>query len=90
MATKTINLSLDDELLKLLDKAAADVFASRSEYLRQLIVQKIKPEPKDEWDEYLETMDDIEARANTSGYDDSFTDGNRAVKDYRASRKQMA
>ena len=88
MATKIINLSLDDELLKLLDKAAADVFASRSEYMRQLIVQKVKPTPKEDWDEYLEMMDDIEARASTSGYDDSFADGNRAVKDYRASLKQ--
>lgn len=83
MATKTINLSLDDELLKLLDKAAADVFASRSEYMRQLIVQKVKPAPRDEWDEALEMADVISAAAEAHGYvtDDDFV---RAVKETRA------
>ena len=85
MATKTINLSLDDELLKLLDQAAANAFASRSDYMRQLIVQRVRPEPKDEWDELLEMADDMEARARARGYTTD-EDSVRAVKEMRAER----
>lgn len=83
MATKTINLSLDEELLKLLDNAAAREFASRSDYIRQAVVQKLKAEPKDEWDELMDMADDMERRARARGY---ITDEDivRAVKEMRA------
>jgi len=41
MASKTINISLDEKLLKEIDKAAKAEFASRSDYIRQSLVNQL-------------------------------------------------
>lgn len=41
MASKTINISLDEKLLKEIDKAAKAEFSSRSDYIRASVVEKI-------------------------------------------------
>lgn len=42
MATKTINISLDEKLLKEIDKAARAEYASRSDYIRSSVVHHLK------------------------------------------------
>jgi len=41
MATKTINISLDEELLKKVDKAAKAEYSSRSDYIRKSLVEQL-------------------------------------------------
>ena len=42
MATKTINISLDEKLLKEIDKAAKAEFSSRSDYIRAAVVKHLQ------------------------------------------------
>ncbi|HXR50308.1 MAG TPA: ribbon-helix-helix domain-containing protein [Verrucomicrobiae bacterium] len=41
MASKTINISLDEELIKKIDKAAKAEYSSRSDFIRSSVVEKI-------------------------------------------------
>jgi len=48
--TKTINLSLPEELLKKIDVAAKGEYASRSDFIRETIVRRLKGQRIiDEW-----------------------------------------
>jgi Arc/MetJ-type ribon-helix-helix transcriptional regulator len=48
--TKTINLSLPEELLKKIDAAAKGEYASRSDFIRETIVRRLKGQRiVDEW-----------------------------------------
>lgn len=50
MASKIVNLTLPEELLAEIDKAASSEFASRSDYIREAIVRKLKGQRiVDEW-----------------------------------------
>ena len=51
MSSKTINLSLPAELLRALDKAAKANYATRSDFIRESIVMRLKGQRivKDEW-----------------------------------------
>lgn len=52
--TKIINLSLPEELLKQIDKAAKNEFASRSDFIRETIVRRLKGQRiVDEWGDTL-------------------------------------
>ena len=42
MATKTVNISLDEKLLKEIDKAAKSEYSSRSDYIRTSVVKSLK------------------------------------------------
>ncbi len=42
MAVKTINISLDEKLLKEVDKAAKSEYSSRSDYIRISLLEKLK------------------------------------------------
>lgn len=48
--TKTINLSLPEGLLRAIDQAAESLYASRSDYIRQAVIQqfKVDQDPKHE------------------------------------------
>lgn len=46
MATKTINISLDEKLLKEIDKAAKAEYASRSDYIRASLVTRLNTNGK--------------------------------------------
>ena len=67
MATQTINISLDTELLKLVDKAAKSEFASRSDYIRQALVGKLKTEEERDWEELLDISAELEENARRMG-----------------------
>jgi Arc/MetJ-type ribon-helix-helix transcriptional regulator len=52
MSSKIINLSLPADLVKKLDEAAKDNFATRSDYIRESIVMRLKGQRVvDEWGE---------------------------------------
>lgn len=40
--TKTINISIPEELLKQVDKAAKGEYASRSDFIRETLVRRLK------------------------------------------------
>ena len=84
MATQTINISLPEELVSQVDKAAKSEFSNRSEYIRQAVVRKLKADRSSDQDwAILESlMEDAGASATERGYvtDDDFV---RAVKEVR-------
>lgn len=47
MSTQTINISLPEELVKKIDNAAKAELASRSDYIRQALVGKLKADKID-------------------------------------------
>lgn len=52
--TKVINLSLPEELLEQIDKAAKSDYASRSDFIRETIVRRLKGQRiVDEWGDTL-------------------------------------
>jgi len=87
MATQTINISLPKELVQKIDTAAKAEFASRSDYIRQALVGKLRADKTqaDDWD-LLEALSlEISQSAKKEGYKtgDDFV---RAVKETRSSR----
>jgi Arc/MetJ-type ribon-helix-helix transcriptional regulator len=87
MSTQTINISLPKELVEKIDDAAKIEFASRSDYIRQALVSKLRADKAqaDDWDllealsaEIAQGAKDINLKS-----DDDFV---RAVKDVRASK----
>jgi Arc/MetJ-type ribon-helix-helix transcriptional regulator len=87
MPTLTINISLPEELVKKVDNAAKQEFASRSDYIRQALVNKLETDrvKQDDWDLLAELSDEIAASAAAGGYtsDEDFV---RAVKEVRKDR----
>lgn len=84
MSTQTINISLPEELIKEIDKAAKTEYASRSDYIRQALVGKLKADKiqSDDWD-LLEALSvEIAQSAKAEGLtsDDDFV---RVVKETR-------
>jgi len=84
MSTQTINISLPKELIKRIDDAAKSEYASRSDYIRQALVGKLKADQvqADDWD-LLEALSvEIAEKANKEGYttEDDFV---RATKEVR-------
>jgi len=84
MSTQTINISLPKELIKKIDDAAKSEYASRSDYIRQALVGKLKADQTqaDDWD-LLEALSvEITEKAHKEGYttEDDFV---RATKEVR-------
>ncbi|HEU5187960.1 MAG TPA: ribbon-helix-helix protein, CopG family [Candidatus Saccharimonadales bacterium] len=84
MSTQTINISLPKELVEKVDDAAKTEFASRSDYIRQALVSKLRADKvqSDDWD-LLETLSlEIAQNAKAEGFK---SDGDfvRAVKEIR-------
>jgi metal-responsive CopG/Arc/MetJ family transcriptional regulator len=87
MSTQTINISLPKELVKEIDKAASSEFASRSDYIRQALVGKLKADKtqQDDWDLLEALSAEIAESATKQGYktEEDFV---RAVKEVRRDR----
>jgi metal-responsive CopG/Arc/MetJ family transcriptional regulator len=85
MATQTINISLPKELIKEIDSAAKAEYASRSDYIRQALVGKLKSDKvqSDDWDLLEAVSSEIAQSAKKEGYEvgDDFV---RAVKEVRS------
>lgn len=91
MPTQTINISLPEDLVKEIDSAAKAEFASRSDYIRQALVDKLKSDKaqQDDWD-LLEALSvEIAENAQEAGYRTE-QDFVRAVKEVRGSKLAKA
>ena len=84
MPTQTINISLPKELVQKIDIAAKAEFASRSDYIRQALVGKLRADKvrADDWDLLEALSEEIAQSAVKENYktDDDFV---RAVKEVR-------
>ncbi len=87
MATQIINLSLPEDLVKRVDKAAKREYASRSEYMRQALVSRLRAQDNDTWDELVAGADEVRGRAAKAGYKTD-KDYARAVKEVRRESKK--
>lgn len=87
MSTQTINISLPEDLVKKIDKAANAEFASRSDYIRQALVSKLKTDrvQQSDWDLLEALSREIAESASKRGYKTA-ADSVRAVKEVRRSR----
>lgn len=85
MPTQTINISLPEELVVKIDQAAKAEYASRSDYIRQALVGKLRTDKAEEQDWLLleSLMEDTASGAEKAGYrtDQDFV---RAVKEVRS------
>ncbi|OGL39507.1 hypothetical protein A3J32_01945 [Candidatus Saccharibacteria bacterium RIFCSPLOWO2_02_FULL_46_7] len=57
MATKTLNIALDEKLIKQIDKAVKKDMGSRSEYFRRLALNDL--ERRQEWKEVMDAGNKI-------------------------------
>ena len=84
MSTQTINISLPKELVQKIDIAAKAEFASRSDYIREALVGKLRADKvrADDWDLLEALSEEIAQSAVKENYktDDDFV---RAVKEVR-------
>ncbi|HUD06303.1 MAG TPA: ribbon-helix-helix protein, CopG family [Candidatus Saccharimonadales bacterium] len=87
MTTQIINISLPKELVKKIDNAASVDYASRSEFIRQTIVRRLKAQDNDIWGELAIGADEVRASAKKAGYA-SDKDYLRAVKEVRSSTRK--
>lgn len=83
MPTQTINISLPEELVKKIDTAAKQEFASRSDYIRQALVGKLKADKDQDWDLLEKLSVEIAEDAAQQGYSTA-EDFVRAVKEIRS------
>ena len=87
MPAQTINISLPKVLIEEIDKVAKTEFSSRSDYIRQALVSKLRADKVrlDDW-ELLEALSsEIEANSKKAAYSND-QDFVRAVKEVRSSR----
>jgi len=87
MSTQTINISLPKMLVEEIDKIAKKEFSSRSDYIRQALVSKLRADKAqlDDW-ALLEALSaEIGSAAQKAGYktDQDFV---RAAKEVRSRR----
>lgn len=88
MATQIINLSLPEDLVKRVDKAAKREYASRSEYIRQALVGRLRSQDSDIWEALATGADEVRESAKRAGYETD-KDFVRAVKEVRQESKQQ-
>jgi Arc/MetJ-type ribon-helix-helix transcriptional regulator len=86
MSSQIVNISLPKDLVKKIDSAAKGSYASRSEFIRQAVVSRLRAEDTDGWAVLESTADEISDKAAQLGYT---TDGSvvRAVKEVRKAKR---
>ncbi len=87
MATQIVNISLPADLVKKIDIAAKASYASRSEFIRQTVVNRLRSQDTDVWSALEAGADEVRSRAKQAGYtsDDDFV---RAVKEVRQTKSK--
>lgn len=88
MSTQIINLSLPEELVKKIDRAAKGQYASRSEFIRQAVVNRLRTEDGEVWGALIAGAEEVRSSAERAGY---VTDRDyaRAVKEVRQSAREQ-
>lgn len=87
MSTQIVNLSLPEELVKKIDRAAKGQYASRSEFIRQAVVSRLRAQDDDVWAALAAGAEEVRTSAERSGYTTN-EDIARAVKEVRRESKQ--
>jgi Arc/MetJ-type ribon-helix-helix transcriptional regulator len=82
MSSKIVNISLPEELVDKIDTAADADYASRSEYIRQAVVTRLKAQDSYVWEELATGADEVRDKAKKAGYETD-ADYARAVKEVR-------
>lgn len=87
MSTQIVNISLPEELVKKIDRAAKGQYASRSEFIRQAVVNRLRTQDDDVWGALAAGTEEVRTSAERSGYttDEDFA---RAAKEVRRESKQ--
>ena len=82
MSTQLVSLSLPKDLVKKIDAAAKDEYASRSEYIRQAVVGRLRSQTNDIWASLEASAKEVSTKAEQTGYksDEDFV---RAVRESR-------
>jgi len=68
MPTQIVNISLPEELVKKIDSAAQGEYASRSEYIRQAVLNRLRTQEKDVWAALEEASAEVSTTAQRLGY----------------------
>ena len=87
MPSQIVNISLPKELIEKIDRAAKDQYGSRSEYIRQAVVSRLRTQDTEAWDELADMADEVREKAAQAGYvtDEDFV---RAVKEVRQVKRK--
>jgi len=87
MASQIINLSLPEDLVKRIDQAAKSQYGSRSEYIRQAVVGRLRLEDDSVWADLESVVNELGPQAEKAGLvsDDDFVE---AVKEVRAAKRR--
>jgi len=87
MASQIINLSLPEDLVKRIDQAAKSQYGSRSEYIRQAVVGRLRIEDDSVWADLESVVNELGPQAEKAGLvsDDDFVE---AVKEVRAAKRR--
>lgn len=84
MATKTVNIALDENLIKRIDQAVKHDLGSRSEYFRRLALSDL--ERRQRWDELLNTGKQIGKEMGITSEDQIY----QITDDYKREKQQKA
>jgi Arc/MetJ-type ribon-helix-helix transcriptional regulator len=87
MTSQIINISFPEELVKKIDAVAKANYVTRSEFIRQSVVNRLQLKDNDVWDALAAGADKLRLKAKQSGYtsDDDFI---RAVKEVRKTKSK--
>ena len=87
MSAQIVNISLPKELVEKIDRAAKDQYGSRSEYIRQAVVSRLRTQDTDVWSAIEAGADEVRDKAEKAGYtsDDDYV---RAVREVRQEKSK--
>lgn len=84
MATKTLNIALDENLIKKIDQAVKKDLGSRSEYFRRLALADL--ERRQRWDELLGAGKQVGKEMGIASEDQVY----QITSDYKREKQQKA
>ncbi len=82
MATKTLNIALDEKLIKQIDKAVKKDMGSRSEYFRRLALNDL--ERRQEWKEVMDAGNKIGRQMGITSEEQVY----QILDDYKHEKRQ--
>ncbi len=84
MATKTLNIALDEALIKAIDQAVKKDFGSRSEYFRRLALLDL--ERRREWTELFDTANEKGRQTGITSEDQVY----KIINEYKSGTRKKS
>ena len=84
MATKTLNIALDEKLIKQIDKAVKRDMGSRSEYFRRLALNDL--ERRREWEEVMDAGNKLGRQMGITSEEQVY----QILDDYKREKQQKS